>query len=422
MTFKVVEGKLSPHYNHFKEYKFEKCVATDTRLMGAVALKIKWVSERKNGSRIFQLIHLDFSEYGIDEYREFVIDAGKEKRSEFQGLKDAWKEISSNLGGSEVELSLNDAVYFIDAALYTNQSHYMDHPEAIQSFRKDTICRIYQMKDAADAYSSYDPLNFHEIRAHIRLLSTNTTAYETINYFIMRLSDHDYDAALYLSDIDYSSLQQFELARKELLTLMKNEIISVKGSGYSGSLGTSYDCKTLLLGNRYYYSISSITVSRAATEHRYVVKRFRENMLIRFSEFEAAMQLKQTEYITVFNLKCRPSEFTLKHFTMSFHAAEFHVPAGMAFIIYNSDNSHVNTDDYRLNGDVYGAYLITNAGELILMSGQIMKINMMEMDIMSGIFSENTELVERYKFDNQIFQTFTKTNGMKFSDILEDYD
>ena len=31
---RVVEGKLSSKYNHFKDYRFDSCIATDTRLMG----------------------------------------------------------------------------------------------------------------------------------------------------------------------------------------------------------------------------------------------------------------------------------------------------------------------------------------------------------------------------------------------------
>lgn len=45
---RVVEGKLSSKYNHFKDYRFDSCIATDTRLMGVVAMKVSWTA--KDGS------------------------------------------------------------------------------------------------------------------------------------------------------------------------------------------------------------------------------------------------------------------------------------------------------------------------------------------------------------------------------------
>ena len=36
----AVEGKQSFLYNHFKDCKWDSCVATDTRLMGVIAMKV----------------------------------------------------------------------------------------------------------------------------------------------------------------------------------------------------------------------------------------------------------------------------------------------------------------------------------------------------------------------------------------------
>ena len=67
----AVEGKQSFLYNHFKDCKWDSCVATDTRLMGVIAMKITWKCGR---SKIYQILHLDFSEYGIDDYLEYFTD------------------------------------------------------------------------------------------------------------------------------------------------------------------------------------------------------------------------------------------------------------------------------------------------------------------------------------------------------------
>ena len=71
MGFSIVEGRLSERYNHFAEYDFMSCQATETRLMGVVALKVTWRGKDRPRARYYQIIHLDYSEYGVDEYLEF---------------------------------------------------------------------------------------------------------------------------------------------------------------------------------------------------------------------------------------------------------------------------------------------------------------------------------------------------------------
>ena len=68
---KLVDGRLSEYYNHFEEYRFLSCLATDTRLLGVVALKVTWRGKDNPRAHYYQVIHLDYSEYGIDEYLEF---------------------------------------------------------------------------------------------------------------------------------------------------------------------------------------------------------------------------------------------------------------------------------------------------------------------------------------------------------------
>ncbi len=49
------------------------CIATDTRLMGVVARKVSWTASDGSRDKLFQLIHLDFSEYGVDDYRRDIL-------------------------------------------------------------------------------------------------------------------------------------------------------------------------------------------------------------------------------------------------------------------------------------------------------------------------------------------------------------
>ena len=89
----AVEGKQSFLYNHFKDCKWDSCVATDTRLMGVIAMKITWKSGR---SKIYQILHLDFSPIkgpeGNIEYLLHIQKNGRTKEAE-EELTEMKKEL-----------------------------------------------------------------------------------------------------------------------------------------------------------------------------------------------------------------------------------------------------------------------------------------------------------------------------------------
>ena len=86
----LIHGKKSEKYNHFSDYDFESCRAVCARLMGVVALKVTWRGKENRRSRLYQVMHLDYSEYGVDEYQEFICTPGEEdfadNREEMNGL------------------------------------------------------------------------------------------------------------------------------------------------------------------------------------------------------------------------------------------------------------------------------------------------------------------------------------------------
>ena len=98
---KLIFGKQSEKYDHFRDFDFESCRAICTRLMGVVALKVTWRSKADRRERLYQVMHLDYSEYGIDEYQEFLCTPGSEdytgKREEMSAL---WNHFVAVMGGS----------------------------------------------------------------------------------------------------------------------------------------------------------------------------------------------------------------------------------------------------------------------------------------------------------------------------------
>lgn len=424
MVLRLEEGKLSDNYNIFEEYSFKECYATNTRLMGVVAIRIVWESKSNSHDYLYQLIHLDYSEYGIDEYREFLVKKNKESLSLNSKLVDlwgAWETMSFCLGGTEKRISINDAICFICSSMINSLKYYDRRPIDIKKFQLYARKRINFMLSSL-SLPNFDKVEISSNNYLFSLIPDNLSSYEVINYFIMRLADNDFAAAEILSNFPVSTLKKFKISRLGLLSLMRNTLISTTPVKFKASYEMSYESKSVLLGNNYYYAISDINIKKTNDNPRYIVNSFKTGFLSKISEFEAALQLRNPEYITVYKATEDMSEISPNEILMMVKASPYKVPAGIVYMIYNNDNSHVNSRDYRLNQDVYGAILFTLAGEVIAMSQHITKVDMIEKQIMSSPVSHKLELIDRYKFDNQIFQSFTQTRNIKFTDMLEDYE
>ena len=379
---RVVEGKLSNKYNHFKDYRFDSCIATDTRLMGVVAMKVSWTAKDGSRDKLFQLIHLDFSEYGVDDYREIFSNAnnpegGREVRSE-------WKRISGGLGGSEVRIPFFTLVQLIDEVIATNEKYFEEKSKEGQQL----VCK--------------SPL----------------TSFELINYFLMRMLDKDYHGASFLGDISISEMKRSRFKEIGIAELVRNKISKATTAATPNGEATVYKCKFTALSNSYIYGEALITLSpRSLTRTRRILE-FEVTTLMNISSYEAALQLQQAEYITLYELTVPAESFDLDDSVFGADATMSPAPNGITYILYNKDNYHVDSSNYYMNHDMYGAYLLTPNNELVVMSHDIIKITNMEADISRSMNASKLELKGRYKLETQVFKSFSEMPGAKFSEMI----
>ena len=427
MSFKLYEGNLSPRYNIFNNYTFKECYATSTRLMGVIAMRIIWVSKDNHNKYLYQLIHLDYSEYGIDDYREFIVEKNKESlslNSKFAELWIAWENMSTCLGGSEKKISLDTAINFICTSLKIGEKYNKLHADDIKEFQKYSKRRINFMLSSLgfpDFSNGFSEFKIDDLSFMYELFPDDMTSSEIINYFIMRLSDKDYLPAIILSDFDIDYLNNLELNSLGILTLMKNTLTEPKSVNLSDKKTLYYNCKTLLLGKKYYYALSDIGIRKSSSIVNYKVNYFNISFINEITEYEAAMQLKHGEYITTFAIRDKKEDFPLDSLLVMIKTTPYKVPAGMIYMIYNDNNSHVKNTDYYLDQDVYAAILITENDEIVIMSQDITKIDMLEKLILTTPFRSNIDLLDRYRFENQVFQSFSKTKHLNFSAFIDGY-
>ena len=422
---KLIHGKQSVKYNHFKDFEFETCRAICTRLMGVVALKVTWRSKEDRRERMYQVMHLDYSEYGIDEYREFICTPGSadfgDKKEEMNAL---WNHFASVMGGQVESLDAACMLRLIQDALplaSENISREYDSEEN-KEFRNYARLRLGFMEDAlnCDGITSADcsTKNAIEMTAPLRL-----SAYETINYFIMRLVDSDFDAAAYLSSLSIDDLSESELTSPGIQTLVRCDITRGSKAQDPPADGASFPfrCRlTTLARDGYYHFTLVIWLSGSFRAKNPVVTDIKVGSVIKLSDYEAAMQISRTEYLTVFECKDEMIRgFDSKYVGYFANSTQTPVANGWLYTAYKGNNSHVDSASYRLNDDVYGFALLSIAGELVLMSNDIRHISMLDDAVIFSMYSPFINTKGRFRLDTPVFQTLCGQPGILFEDLVE---
>ena len=422
---KLIFGKQSEKYDHFRDFDFESCRAICTRLMGVVALKVTWRSKADRRERLYQVMHLDYSEYGIDEYQEFLCTPGSEdytgKREEMSAL---WNHFAAVMGGSLESIDEACMLRLIEDALplaSESISREYDNDEN-RAFRAYARMRLGFMQDALNCrgITSADCSTKDAIETTSPLkLST----YETINYFIMRMVDLDFDAASYLSSMTMEDLRGCELSGQGIQTLVRCDIerSDRRKDVPADRFSFPFRCRlTTLARDAYYHYTLVIWLNGNHRAKNPLVTDIRVGSVIKLSEYEAAMQISRSEFLTVFDCKDEMLVgFDPKYIVPFANSTQTPVPNGWLYAAYKGDNSHVDTSSYKLNDDVYGFALLTIAGELILMSNELRYISMLDDATIFSLYSPFISTKGRYRLDTPVFQTLCGAAGAMFDDMVE---
>lgn len=425
---KLIHGRQSDKYDHFKEYEFVSCKAVATRLMGVLALKVSWRGREDRRAALYQVMHLDYSEYGVDDYQEFECIPGSEdfssRKEEMNGL---WDHFTSVMGGEIISIDAPTMLRAIESALPLASEdldrEYDDEDNRI--FRAYARMRLGFMTDALSDHgiTSADC----SLQDMIETLSPlRLSAYETINYFIMRMIDQDFDAAATLTDMDRDSLPDVAITGPGIQTLVRCDITAGNKRTDRASDGSSYPfrCRvTTLARDAYYHMTFVIWLSGNKRSSNPLVTEIKTGSVIRMSDYEASLQINRTEYLTVFGVEdSMLNGFDSRYIGPLAHSRPTMVPNGWLYTAYKQDNSHVDTPHYMLNDDVYGYALLSIPGELILMSHDLRNISMLDDATIFSLYAPFISTKGRFRLDSSVFQTLCQTQGVLFGDLVEQVD
>lgn len=425
--FQVVEGRQSEDFNHFELYNLIEVEATDTRLMGVIAMRTTWQSKTNPNAYLYQIIHLDYSEYGVDDYFEYeCLPESDECDYVVDDMNIKWEDFLAVMGGKVVKLPASIAVRLIDDAIDVwLDSELLKRGDDNEHFRHGALKRITFMKKSlieSGVISEGEAESLSEEECISTVVPKKLHTYETINYFIMRMVDHDLPAAAYLSSISKEELERSAMRGPEIQTLVRNSIKSKYDVTYQVSeSGYIYYCKYISMGiEGYYYGSISLELTGGNMERNRKVSHIDVGFHKRLSTYESAMIVKRTEYITLYDMKDEiMNYFDIDRIPMMAGATAKTVGNGWLFMKYNPDNSHVRRAEYYLNGDVMGAALMTVAGEFVVLSYQLMNITLLEADIAASKYAPDMTLKGRYEVPNMVFQTMCETPGLMFNECID---
>lgn len=422
--FQVVEGRLSSKFNHFEQYYIEKIEATETRLMGVVALRIFWKSRRGDNAAYVQILHLDYSEYGIDDYFEYdFLHEGEKADGDRDEMDYHWKGFTDVMGGKIVSLPIDVCMKLIDSAILVwEDSELKKEGDDNLQFRLDSIARIDMMRqalvDSGELSHDYDS-KFSSDECIYHVAEKNLSSYSVVNYFIMRLVDRDFEAAKYLSEMSIDELRQTEIVTSDVQTLIKNSIRKASAEDESNTIN-KYHCKSITMSQySYFLSQSTLTLSGSQRDKDRKVIGFDFGIRTKLSAFETAILTKRTEYITVYDVTDELMNcFNFGGIPIIGKVRPKVCENGWRFTVYNKDNSHVDSKEYMLNGDVYCSALLTIPGEFIVMSYKLMDINIVEKSLVLWESFDQLTLKGRYEIRDSIFQTICEYTGSLFEDVI----
>lgn len=377
--FKLIKGGLCavPDDN---DKSFISAYVTDTRLMGVICVYIHWIAGDED---LHQFFYFDAEEHGFERYKSV---AGNDMAQ----LVIVEQSLAGGLGGRQIDISEKEAVALVREYAEFNISHNLKLPQG---------------------YDEYGFLLNREItltsKEKQQLMNKEcteiTSAYQCINYFLMRCFGQDYEAARFLAanDVDITLYNEYKNA-----TFYRN-VIDKTPDG-------SYMCESLIeFNNNYYVQISEICVSDCTVVY------FEKCSGFRISSAEAAMMLAKPEFVTVYDILTSPEVFDMGMMELSMNSMVTSHENGRFYMIFNKNNDHVNKRVFKMSEDVYGIYYITAFGQLIAAAYSIENIHSLERDLRRSDLSRYLALVSKYEFKEPILYDFVQSDFEDFEDFLD---
>ena len=329
--FKIIRGgKVNPKSAH----TFYSAIATRTRLMGVIALKVHWLTtENKN---FVQWFLLDAEEHGIYDYASILTSNANE-------LDLYTDRFMGSLGGSKVSVSEEDVIYLIKN--FGRMNLKFNQPLPPPSFEHNFIIKRKNQL-SIQGQEALTAKIYEKIESSIQL----------VNFFLMRVVSNDLSGSRYLFCGEKLNIKIVDKAS----ILLKNTVKLIE----ENSDRALYSTKSIIDSDSGYINVVTLV------ETKKVEDEFRVKSVKVVDKFEIPYELiykeiiKQ-EHILVYRIgSCDALERELLVIKPKLLKYEF--LNGLMFVEYRKNNDHVKNEEYYLGADLLAIYFITDFDEFII--------------------------------------------------------
>ena len=385
--FKVIIG--NKNLESVKKHEFQEAHVTNTRLMGVLGLRIKWLTEDE---QLFtQFFHLDAEEYGIDDYVGVL--APTEEEVELQTAK-----MMGGLGGELVPVTEREARYLLREFIKRNSTFRENLPDPLTEYDFALQEKIILSSEEID-------LLWDKICEPIE------TPMQLVNYFVMRAVGADHEVLKFLcvsENVDYRVVQFPG-------TLLKNITEAVEDED-----GTAYLTESIIdEKNQYKMILSEIRIQE--TEKGLKVTKGEVRSTMNITTMEAAFGLTKPEYISVYYVT-DPEACLQQLETDKPHAMKHAYEGNYLFTEFNPTNDHVKSSVYYLNEDVYGIYYLTEEDQLLVAAYSEEKIKALEGYFTQAPFDKFIQMDEKLRLNRPLLYEFVQSDYGDLFEFLADHE
>lgn len=372
-----------------KTPQFSHAYATNTRLMGVVAVKA--METLPDGREVIHFFHLDFEEFGIDAYERVDTE-------EPETLQRMTQKMTGGLGGQLVRISPEELAFLIREAYALNLSRSEALPsemEGLFSFLK--------------AENHLESRQIHEL--WLRITPELATDTELVNYYLMRLWAGDVPGALFLSRTAATA----EPFGTKPAVMVRNRVQFLKEAG-----GVRYYQAETLSDNDREYRVAACEVGVFEEGGQRRVFSASVQSTFKVSEVEAAFMLRRTEHLALYRV-LDMDRVRLFFDLFKPDAMITLYEAGVLYTYFKADNAHVRESEYRLNDDVQCYYYLSEDDQLVVcaLEGKNLRAAQLELELremLSLLVFEN-----EYVAETPILYDFIHSDYLDFQDFWDDY-
>lgn len=379
--FRVIEGGLAattePGHRPFAEGW-----VTNSRLMGVLAMGIRWAHEgKKNG--LWQFFYFDCEEYGFDRYEEY--DGGDP-----EALLDLELSMIGGLGSSKVSITQKQAVHLFLSFLRYNQRYGIELPGDPSRYL------FLQHMDGNLTQDEQEEL-FRCTCVPI------TSQVMSANYFMMRCAGKDFAAAQFLTaNGEYTDL----LPGLPQGTLYRNAVTP-------GEDGFSCTCESLIDAGGFSLVVTKLYFDGFRILSAEVLSR------MPITELEAQMVLGHSEYVSVFSCTAPMEALDRRTTRLTRGAVINEEHDGRTFMIFHKDNRHVEENPYLLFHDLKGLYHIEDNGEILVSASTLSDIHQLELDLMFSHLNGHIQLLQGFQFTEPVLGHYLESTYPTFMEFVE---